>query len=178
MRMAVGQKRGNTAILVVDMYEQGNLPKNKFAKWLWERTDPAERVATRICKTVRLGKRLSMETLVITYLRDDAHDRILEAAGNPKPVKKPKHDAFEGTDIKQRLEEQNVENVIVCGYHRSLCVLETARGAAAAGFKVIATDRLMHGEDIFRTAKQIKEVAEVFATVFGLHRLMRKLSET
>lgn len=171
---------GKTAILVIDMHAPSNgssSHQHKLSKWFHGQVNHRERVTSRICKTIKLGKELGMETFVITYQGQAPHPQILAAAGNPVPIDKQEHDAFMCTDLMAKLNEKNVKNVIVCGYHRGACVLSTAKGADIRGLKVIVANALMLGKEGYSYAMQeFSKIADVILTQFGLNRRIQKLS--
>ena len=56
---------------------------------------------------------------------------------------KGEYDAFVNTGLAERLQQAGVDAVLVAGFDRDHCVLQTAKGALEWGFKVLASEHLM-----------------------------------
>ena len=53
------------------------------------------------------------------------------------------YSAFHSRDLSKRLEENNTNYLMVVGFDRDVCVLETIKGAITNGIKVVTSEHLM-----------------------------------
>ena len=51
-------------------------------------------------------------------------------------IRKHTPDAFQGTDLADRLAEESIEHLIICGYASDFCIDRTAFSAASRGYQV------------------------------------------
>ena len=64
----------------------------------------------------------------------------LTAAKQGITVRKQTPDSFFGTDLAERLAQEGVEHLIVCGYSTEFCIDRTVFSAASRGYKVTLAD--------------------------------------
>lgn len=64
----------------------------------------------------------------------------LAAAKQGITVRKQTPDSFFGTDLAERLAQEGVEHLIVCGYSTEFCIDRTVFSAASRGYKVTLAD--------------------------------------
>ncbi len=74
--------------------------------------------------------------MLIENTKDWELDENIIYKGNHKIVQKVHGDAFEGTDLKEYLEQKNIKEILVCGLVSHGCVKATCIGGLEKGFRV------------------------------------------
>ena len=167
-------------MLVVDMYPW-TIPLPKLTPQpLVELIFKDERVATRICKVVKRANELGMPVFMCRNQCMKYHPRVEAAAGEGAyKFNKAEPDAFKDVSFTSELEARRVENLIIVGFHRSACVMETSMGALRNSLGVITSYRLMYGEYSMKGEfrKTLGFYLKNTQHYFSLGRLARKMRE-
>ena len=85
------------------------------------------------------------------------HDNVLPK-GNEKVIKKNNVNAYKDTDLLEYLQQNNIEEVVVCGMMTHMCVEAASRASADFDFSVVviddacATRDLKHGDKVVKAS--------------------------
>lgn len=160
----------NLSLLVVDMFdsietqlkdiERGYLIENDFGLFeakpsikesvIIEYPYGTERAGfNAIIDTVRLAYERKY-TIYDTYLYDGWSDgeefpcaSLVPYIPKENIFEKHGYDAFGARKLSERLKADNVKNLMILGYDRDCCVLETTKGAIKNGINVITSEHIM-----------------------------------
>lgn len=64
-------------------------------------------------------------------------------------IKKPEHSAFKETQLGKLLKVENSKELLVFGFNRDACVIETVKDAVRSGYKVITSEELMFAIEFY-----------------------------
>ncbi len=164
--------RGKVGVLVVDMMES-----DKTHGEIFRSLKSRDRVARGICEVVRVAKGKRMPVFLVGFDSDEIDSDIVKAAGpNPRIFVKSTRDALLNEELREAMAAENVGTLLVCGYGKVQCALETVQGALGGGFAVVTSYKLMlndwwvsWGQDLKATLFYARNT-EFYWTVGGVAR--------
>ena len=147
----------DTAHIIIDMQRQFCDPN--YANGLG--CHETEKTAAHLSQTVIPNfKRLSIQTVFCHYVDhqyEQNHPRFnmggfyqVTPEERDLTASKRKESAFEKSDLKQKLQNHKIRNLIVSGFYTSSCVKKTVLDGITAGFKICVL------QDSVEDAKHIK----------------------
>lgn len=115
----------------------------------------------------------------------NAIKRIVAPQGDEPVIQKTVNNAFVGTDLEDRLREQNIQSVVIVGLTTEHCVSTTARMASDLGFTTVVVDDATASHDhkgydgVHYPAETVHTISLVslqneFATILETDQLLGK----
>jgi nicotinamidase-related amidase len=80
-------------------------------------------------------------------------------------VRKPRYDAFYGTQLEHMLRQWGVDTLIICGTVANICVFYTAAGAAMRWFKVVVAKDCISSFNAFDMEASLSQTASLLGEV-------------
>ena len=181
-----------TALIIID-WQNGF---DDYAYWGGNRNNPdAEKNARLILDTWR---KLSLPLFHVKHNSVNPKSRLAPGqSGNeikeivkPLPgepvIEKNVNSAFIGTDLKQRLDDQQIKSIVIVGIQTDHCVSTTARMAGNLGYTTyVISDATATFDRISVTGEKISSqtihdinltsLSDEFATILSTHDLLKKL---
>ena len=157
----------NLAVLVVDM--QDYFLRGSFLERMGEHTSEIEEELPYQLEILKAAKSKQLPIFVVEYADDwntrygattEKIQRELQSYQGVQTLKKSTDDAFESTDLVQRLDEKRVQRLIIMGVNASSCVLETAVSAEDYGFEILTSRQVISDVQFPERVKQIPEYEE------------------
>jgi nicotinamidase-related amidase len=82
-------------------------------------------------------------------------------------VRKPRYDAFYGTQLEHMLRQWGVDTLIICGTVANICVFYTAAGAAMRWFNVVVPKDCISSFNDFDMEASLSQTATLLGEVVG-----------
>jgi nicotinamidase-related amidase len=82
-------------------------------------------------------------------------------------VRKPRYDAFYGTQLEHMLRQWGVDTLIICGTVANICVFYTAAGAAMRWFNVVVPKDCISSFNVFDMEASLSQTATLLGEVVG-----------
>jgi nicotinamidase-related amidase len=182
----------NTALILIDLQDGFD----DHAYWGGNRNNPDAEVNSR--KVLDTWRELNLPIFHVKHNSVNPKSRlvpgqpgnaikeIVKPIGNEPVISKTVNSAFIGTDLKERLQQQHIETVVLVGLQTDHCVSTTARMAANLGFNTIVLsdatatfDRISPTGEKF-SSQQIHEINltslnDEFATVITTQQLLQRV---
>src|SRR3712207_5494026 len=93
-------------------------------------------------------------------------------------VRKPRYDAFYGTQLEHMLRQWHVDTLIVCGTVANICVFYTAAGAAMRWFNVIVPKDCVSSFNEFDMEASLSQTATLLGEVTNSENIRIGVQET
>ncbi len=82
---------------------------------------------------------------ITEYLGFPTCERIKKYTPNSRIISKISWDAFKKTSLHQKLDEDDINEIVVLGFNLDACVFETVKTAKKMGYNVLTSPELMFG---------------------------------
>ncbi|MDN3680966.1 cysteine hydrolase family protein [Vibrio tapetis subsp. quintayensis] len=135
----------NKALIVVDL-QNDYFPEGKFPLWNTEQT------LINVKAAIKQANLKNIPVIHVQHIADpangiapffnqgslgaDIHAEILALAPNADVVTKQFADGFEQTNLEEVLQQQNIDELLICGMMTQNCVTHTAISPAASKYSV------------------------------------------
>jgi nicotinamidase-related amidase len=133
-----GLDSDNTAIVLIDMHPFYYMDYNALDSQELEETLSNQE------DLLRYADDHGIQVYAVQYGADRLDSRLERVLPeDAERVVKNSQGAFATTDLEQRLNEQDIDNVVLAGLYSTLCVLDTAKEAYQRGFNVLTAEDLV-----------------------------------
>lgn len=175
------------ALIVID------IQRGAFDGVRWHPIDSADRFIQRANQLVAAAREGGHPVVFVQHCEDTPgelfetgspqwllHESLVPAEGEPV-VRKYASNAFENTDLHQRLQALGADALVLCGLQSEFCIANTTRGALALGYPVqLAQDAHSTWASKERSAADIKadvnaQLAQAGAVLADTDHLARAL---
>ena len=163
----------NEALLIIDIQEfyfpEGSVPLNEpeaacaNAARLLERFRAEDRFIVHVGHNARSGR--------------DFHADVAPREGE-YVVMKDEVSCFKGTDLFERLRQQGVERLVICGMQTHMCLEAAARAAADLGFKVVVVGDACATRDLAYDGRNVTAADVQAATLRTLDGVYARVVDT
>jgi len=133
----------NLAVLVVDLLE--DIEDSRGRGYSCGQESP-EKALHDIDQVLEAANAVGVPIFATRYDGLKIVRKVQSYAGHHEVIDKSERDAFINTDLEDRLQQKEIDTLVVIGYDRDICILNTIKTARRKGYNVITSEALMFAE--------------------------------